>query len=120
MGKMAKVAVKFKGPWFYLTLIQNTVCVGRGCAMAYLGAVPCKCAPVAPSSQSMLGSLTDQAKTSEVSSWTNAGTGKHLSEAGCYTECACQDLNGLKDPRDELTTVEEDPDPKRNDVGKQV
>lgn len=68
----------------------------------------------------MLGSLTDQAKTSEVSSWTNAGTGKHLSEAGCYTECACQDLNGLKDPRDELTTVEEDPDPKRNDVGKQV
>lgn len=50
----------------------------------------------------------------------SAGTGKHLSEAGCYTECACQDLNGLKDPRDELTTVEEDPDPKRNDVGKQV
>ncbi|XP_044948182.1 uncharacterized protein LOC123397713 [Hordeum vulgare subsp. vulgare] len=51
-------------------------------------------------------------ENSLISTVTNAGTHKHLSEEHCYTENACQDFSPRKNPRMELTTVEQGFNPK--------
>lgn len=52
-------------------------------------------------------------KNSLISTVTNAGTHKHLSQEHCYAENACQDFSPRKNPRMELTTVGQGFNPKR-------
>ncbi|KQJ88817.1 hypothetical protein BRADI_4g21526v3 [Brachypodium distachyon] len=99
-------------------------CFNIGESLEFLQSSKKEDAPGAPLSQTMFDTLTDPAKTIGTSSVKNAGapvslpakTSGILSGTYAGTTDTIQDVILRKNPRTELSTVREDPDPKRQRI----